>query len=169
MKTIATLILILTFSLKAYSAPWQKLLVRPADGKTLIDVPAGRIIEFLSVETKGIGNVNVSFDFGSGVRTNGVDVDDSYVGPVTMETEVFGPDTGDESNWIMVFYRIRDNGEAPTSIPATSVVIPSNTEGSVKITLETSIDLENWIDATPGLYGGDTTRRYFRVVAEKTN
>lgn len=54
---------------------------------------------------------------------------------------------------------------APTPIPTTSVVIPTDATGPVEIVLENSADLVNWTSALPGTYGASHTNRFFRLRA----
>jgi hypothetical protein len=51
------------------------------------------------------------------------------------------------------------------SIPANSVVIPTDAKGPVEILLESSADLLNWNAAAPGTYGSTHSNRFFRVRA----
>jgi hypothetical protein len=50
-------------------------------------------------------------------------------------------------------------------IPTGSVVIPSDATGPVRIILESSSDLINWVPSLPGTYGSTYTNRFFRVRA----
>ena len=56
---------------------------------------------------------------------------------------------------------------SPTTnyIPASAVVIPADSNGSVRIILESSADLITWTEANPGLYGSSSSKRFFRVRA----
>lgn len=52
-------------------------------------------------------------------------------------------------------------------LPANALVIPSSVTGPVNVTLQSSTDLLNWSDATPGVYGPNLgTNRFFRVKAQ---
>lgn len=68
-----------------------------------------------------------------------------------------------------VTYRIIPNvavGSPTTNyIPASAVVIPADSNGSVRIILESSADLITWTEANPGLYGSSSSKRFFRVRA----
>ena len=68
-----------------------------------------------------------------------------------------------------VTYRIIDSvavGSSTTNyIPASAVVIPADSTGSVRIILESSVDLITWTEANPGTYGSSTSKRFFRVRA----
>jgi hypothetical protein len=50
-------------------------------------------------------------------------------------------------------------------IPANTVVIPTDANGSVQIVLESSSDLINWTSSLPGTYGNTYSNRFFRVRA----
>ena len=69
----------------------------------------------------------------------------------------------------IVTYRIIPNvavGSPTTNyIPASAVVIPADSNGSVRIILESSADLITWTEANPGLYGSSSSKRFFRVRA----
>lgn len=69
----------------------------------------------------------------------------------------------------IVTYRIISNvavGSPTTNyIPASAVVIPADSAGSVRIILESSADLITWTEANPGLYGSSSSKRFFRVRA----
>ena len=54
---------------------------------------------------------------------------------------------------------------AQSSVPANSVVIPTDATGPVQIVLESSGDLVNWTSSLPGTYGSTYTNRFFRVRA----
>jgi len=53
-------------------------------------------------------------------------------------------------------------------VPSNAVVIPADSGGPVNIVLESSADLVNWTAALPGAYGANTTNRFFRVRAQRT-
>ena len=63
-------------------------------------------------------------------------------------------------------YKIYDNSPTPTQLPSNSVVIPSDANGSVRVVLESSVDMVNWTEALPGTYGASTAKRFFRVRVE---
>lgn len=62
--------------------------------------------------------------------------------------------------------RVTTPAEDP-KVPSSSVVIPTEPEGSVRIILESSVDQVTWTVATPGVYGTSAERRFFRVRAER--
>ena len=54
---------------------------------------------------------------------------------------------------------------AQSSIPANTIVIPTDATGPVLVVLESSADLVNWTSALPGIYGNTYSNRFFRVRA----
>jgi hypothetical protein len=60
---------------------------------------------------------------------------------------------------------IKRAGEAPTTGPVNTVVIPENATGPVNVILESSTDLLTWTPVLPGTYSSSTQRRFFRVRA----
>ncbi len=60
---------------------------------------------------------------------------------------------------------VSEPGKDPTSVPTGTVVIPSDSAGPVRIVLESSTDLVNWVEANPGTYAKDHPNRFFRVRA----
>jgi hypothetical protein len=65
---------------------------------------------------------------------------------------------------------IETSPASPTPViqtPGTAVVIPCDTNGPVKIILESSTDLVNWTEALPGTYGTTASNRFFRVRASR--
>jgi hypothetical protein len=75
-------------------------------------------------------------------------------------TEVSNPSVG-----VASFKILTPSTNGISVIPMNSVVIPSDANGNVEITLESSSDLINWIPSQPGLYGNTYTNRFFRVRA----
>ena len=77
--------------------------------------------------------------------------------------------SGSYSTPTLVTFRIIPNvavGSPTTNyIPASAVVIPADSNGSVRIILESSADLITWTEANPGLYGSSSSKRFFRVRA----
>jgi hypothetical protein len=77
--------------------------------------------------------------------------------------------SGSYSTPTLVTFRIISNvavGSPTTNyIPASAVVIPADSNGSVRIILESSADLITWTEANPGLYGSSSSKRFFRVRA----
>ena len=55
------------------------------------------------------------------------------------------------------------------SIPSNAIVIPADSSGQVQIILESSADLVTWNAATPGTYGAQTEKRFFRVRAQRVS
>lgn len=52
-----------------------------------------------------------------------------------------------------------------TLTPSSAVVIPADSNGPVRIVLESSVDTVTWTEASPGVYGTSTEKRFFRVRA----
>lgn len=65
------------------------------------------------------------------------------------------------------FEVITDTPTAGLVTPSTAVVIPEDAAGPVQIILESSADLVTWTSANPGLYGASTSKRFFRVRAQR--
>jgi hypothetical protein len=85
-------------------------------------------------------------------------------GPATVQLKIFNTNT-----WFQTpsstFCTIQVTEAQPQLSPSTSVVIPTDAKGPVRIILESSVDMLNWADALPGTYGSTTTNRFFRVRA----
>ena len=64
-------------------------------------------------------------------------------------------------------YEQRTNPGSVT--PMSSVVIPSEPAGNTEIILESSTDMVTWTAAQPGTYGSSSTKRFFRVRAQRVN
>jgi hypothetical protein len=60
-------------------------------------------------------------------------------------------------------YKIYDNSSVATQLPSNSAVVSSNTNGNVRVVLESSVDMVNWTNASPGNYGASRTKRFFRI------
>ena len=92
-----------------------------------------------------------------------------YFAPSSDYGSVYGYIVGSSAANTTVTYRIIDSvtvGSPTTNyIPASAVVIPADSNGSVRIILESSADLITWTEANPGLYGSSSSKRFFRVRA----
>ena len=92
-----------------------------------------------------------------------------YFAPSSYNNPVYGFIRGSSAANTTVTYRIIDSvavGSPTTNyIPASAVVIPADSTGSVRIILESSVDLITWTEAEPGTYGSSTSKRFFRVRA----
>ena len=92
-----------------------------------------------------------------------------YFAPTYNNYPTAGYIRGSSSANTLVTYRIIDSvavGSPTTNyIPASAVVIPADSTGSVRIILESSVDLITWTEAEPGTYGSSTSKRFFRVRA----
>lgn len=62
-------------------------------------------------------------------------------------------------------FAIAKPGSEPTTLPNSTVVIPTDATGPVRIILESSTDLVNWVEANPGTYSKDQPNRFFRLRA----
>lgn len=72
--------------------------------------------------------------------------------------------TGYPNTGLMITLRITKTADQIASQP---VVLPAVTDGIYSVTIETSVDMENWAPSAPGDYLGDTSHRFFRVKAER--
>ena len=92
-----------------------------------------------------------------------------YFAPSYHNGPTWGTIMGSSAANTTVTYRIIDSvavGSPTTNyIPASAVVIPADSTGSVRIILESSVDLITWTEAEPGTYGSSTSKRFFRVRA----
>ncbi len=88
----------------------------------------------------------------------------TVVGPATISLQPAfrSPSYG----WALCTINI--SSPADSFVPSTAVVIPADSSGPVDIILESSTDLLNWTAALPGTYGTTTTKRFFRVRAQRT-
>lgn len=64
------------------------------------------------------------------------------------------------------FPAAESGGEGIRLVPQNAVVIPASLSGNVRVVLESSEDLVEWTEATPGDYNVTTSPRFFRVKAE---
>ena len=83
---------------------------------------------------------------------------------LTGLTAVSLKDNGYPATLVMVTLRITKTADQIASQP---VVLPAVTDGVYSVTIETSVDMQNWSPAAPGDYLGDTTHRFFRVKAAR--
>jgi hypothetical protein len=83
---------------------------------------------------------------------------------------VVGPATILLNSWYggPVLCTIEVSNPSDSFVPSNAVVIPADSGGPVNIILESSVDLVNWTAALPGTYGTSTTKRFFRVRAERS-
>ena len=91
-------------------------------------------------------------------------IDDIIVGPCLIELSADPYHQGYLVRGV-VSYKITRASESNNSLPANTVVIPSDSSGPVEIILESSEDMVNWNSANPGSYGASTNERFFRVRA----
>ncbi|BCU79529.1 hypothetical protein [Luteolibacter sp. LG18] len=77
---------------------------------------------------------------------------------------IIKPDTNGADGAFLTVEVTRAN-TTPTQAPTNSVVIPENAAGNVYVVMESSTDMITWTQANPGIYGGSTQRRFFRLRA----
>jgi hypothetical protein len=65
------------------------------------------------------------------------------------------------------YAQVGKGGVGSSMTPAASVVIPSEPAGNTEIILESSTDMVTWTAAQPGIYGSSSTKRFFRVRAQR--
>jgi len=143
---------------------WKLAVARPSNPIS-VTVPEGNIIEFGTPIASDAGSFFVNYDFGGGAvrRVNDLNMFGAttrYVGPLVLSAGVFN-----DNAFVSIPYRITNPTSAATVVPSNAVVIPTNATGNVQIILESSTDLVNWVNATPGTYGSSTQSRFFRVRA----
>jgi len=195
MKSSIFLVIFVSLIAKnSYAAPWQRLLLKEDESEFSqeileqnIVVPAGKIIEFQ--QTHWFGTAQVELDFGDEVilktefitgrlrapdSSSGQEITETrdlflinngtkYIGPLTATIRLDTRGLGIQR--LLTWYRlIDDSGTAPAVSP-TSVVIPEDVEGEVRIVLESSTDFKNWVEANSGVYSSSSVRRFFRLRA----
>lgn len=88
-------------------------------------------------------------------------------GPATL-TLAFSSTPQVAGHGCLLTYRLKDSTENEAVLSAaagSSVVIPTDATGPVQVIMESSTDLITWTAATPGTYGANTTKRFFRLRA----
>jgi hypothetical protein len=154
---------------QAGASPWQTKVVKAADGTQEINVPEGKVIEFLDISFNGVPEFGLYFrdQVGyMGFASSVVTPPKKWVGPMKVAIKSA---TG-SSSYVVVAYRLIDNvAEENTPIPSATVVIPTNAGGNVQVILESSTDLVNWTAALPGSYSSSTSNRFFRVRTQQQN
>ena len=160
-------VVVAVFLVSAFKALAQDLYTKSlVGGGELIYVPGGKVAEIIYA----LGGISIStynflvWGFSDPAVIN-FNQSSSFPFYVSGETRI----TGSYSTPSLITYRIIDNvavGSPTTNyIPASAVVIPSDSAGSVRIILESSVDLITWTEANPGTYGSSTSKRFFRVRA----
>ena len=134
-------------------------------GGEVIIVPSTKVAEIIyALGGISISTFNLLVGFADPTVIN-FNQSSSFPFYVSGETRI----TGSYSTPSLITYRIIDNvavGSPTTNyIPASAVVIPADSNGSVRIILESSVDLITWTEANPGTYGSSTSKRFFRVRA----
>jgi hypothetical protein len=105
-----------------------------------------------------------NIDRSGGDSTTGLPI---FRGPAEIGVRSFAPELTSGMELLV----IELVSATPVEQVSNTVVIPANTQGPVRIALESSQDLVNWTEAQPGKYGATTEKRFFRVRAleEKGN
>jgi hypothetical protein len=143
--------------------------VGPPRPSTSLTVKSGQLAKIVCANLSYSGQISIaidanSFDYpwfdytaGKQVGTLGAP---SVAGPATITlVGAYG---------VPVFCTVELISPSEPLTPSSSVVIPSDSGGPVKIILESSTDLVTWTPALPGTYGNSTDKRFFRVRAERT-
>jgi hypothetical protein len=123
-----------------------------------LTIPAGKVAEVAAV------GGNVDFYPASSNGNMGTSANWTH-GGVSAGFKLVGPGLFTCGSSGFITYRLVDNISSTTTTPTSSVVIPTDATGPVKIVLESSTDLVTWTEANPGTYGASTTKRFFRVRA----
>jgi len=139
-------------------------------GYTPVNVPAGKVAEVMATTgyiyyspASSNGETGINSGRNPNFTVGGVAVGSKYAGPGIFFCSSTSGQTY-SGNGILT-YRFVDNTSTTTTTPTSSVVIPTDATGPVKIVLESSTDLVTWTEANPGTYGASTTKRFFRVRA----
>lgn len=70
------------------------------------------------------------------------------------------------TEWAFIFYILDMNSNSGASTSPRYIVIPENAEGNVEVVMETSTDLINWTETSPGFFSSETDKgRFFRLKA----
>jgi len=160
MKYIFLLGLLITSFVKSYAGDLTT--VQFGGGTSSIVVPDGKILEIVSFPSGGNFTYTPSSISGPGFAVYG----NQFTAGSAGSCKLVGPGVlAPNTNYIGLTYRLVDNISTTTTTPTSSVVIPTDATGPVKIVLESSTDLVTWTEANPGTYGASTTKRFFRVRA----
>ena len=139
---------------------------------TPVNVPAGKVAEVLGASGPGTiyyspassnGATGINSSSNPNFTVGSVAVGSKYAGPGILFCSQTSGQTYSGNG--LLTYRFVDNTSTTTTTPTSSVVIPTDATGPVKIVLESSTDLVTWTEANPGSYGASTTKRFFRVRA----
>jgi len=161
MKYKLILALLLASFVKSYAGDLTTVTIGGNDTPAII-VPDGKVLEIVSYH----GSATYYIPGANTVNLNawGVPLIESYMngtqrfsGPGVLNYQSASP--------TLVTYRLVDNVSTTTTTPTSSVVIPTDAAGPIRIVLESSTDLVNWTEANPGTYGASSTKRFFRVRA----
>jgi len=140
-----------------------------------LQVPEGQVATLLSFAetTPSYSPLGVTFPDGTGTVLNPPYLSiprNASGGPIQYLT-VAGPCTikfGDTNYANFATFKLSPANVDIPMIPTGSVVIPVDGSGNYRVALESSTDLINWVEATPGTFGSGATNRFFRVRLSKT-
>lgn len=133
----------------------------------VFQVAAGESLELLYAQVTGPAiSLRISID-GEAFDRSGASVinalDLVLNGPATIQLT---GNSGDDKGFLSMRLHKPDTNLANGLLqPSSSVVIPSDQEGNVRVFIEASDDLVNWAEVLPGTYTADTGR-FFRLRIE---
>jgi hypothetical protein len=156
---ILALVLLLGFGSRGLSSTNITLVTGNTTNVTTFNLSTGQVVQVLHLNGSlqiGIAGQNFYYGYNSAL----------FPAPnAPLLPVVAGPATlivGQSS-----FCTIQLTGPADSFIPSNAVVIPNDNGGPVTIILESSVDLINWTPALPGTYGTTSSKRFFRVRAQR--
>ena len=147
--------------ISAFKASAQDLFTATGEDTYLANVQYGSVMEIIFAS----GGIRYGYNYNQLSDPIYFNQSSKYPHYIAGHNEIWAV-SGSKS---IVTYRIIPNvavGSPTTNyIPASAVVIPADSNGSVRIILESSADLITWTEANPGLYGSSSSKRFFRVRA----
>lgn len=168
MKHLSVLFLIFLSSVSSFAVEYVALDVPSSTNyeylvSHTLTLDAGQTAEYMGTPSESISDWQVCF---------GTNTTDWITLDTSIKTIVEGP----------ALIRVRDRHldeacrmyfkittEDSLVSPSGAVVIPADDGGPVTIVLESSTDLVNWTEGSPGTYGTTTAKRFFRVRAVRSN
>ncbi len=171
MKTLLAVLFLSQMLIGALCAEKVTLLVPPSSPEN--PSPSSDTITLLAGDTLQVLSVSTASTFAL-VKIGTIEVQahpviSGYSGYEVAATRnpiiVAGPAEVRFVNAGFATVEIKRAGEAPTTGPLNTVVIPENATGPVTVLLESSTDLLTWTPVLPGTYSSSTNRRFFRVRA----
>jgi hypothetical protein len=124
----------------------------------------GRVAPVFDLATSASGLGHLGQGFGDQVKNLAIQ------GPIELRMGVFANSTPismkpDFNAALIIQLENEGSSQSIPLIPASSVLIPSDSSGPIEVILESSTDLVNWTGALPGTYGSSSENRFFRVRA----